>query len=149
MAFHHSVMRFGGISAWVSDWNLAVGDHKGKKTIVLSYNQHNINKTFCGWSILTARWRELTYLVIFGDYLSPLLVKFHRRILLGIRRWRANRGRREKRWSVSTSFNTNFNSCVAVLNELQTNWDHTLFGAMFSGFYSMSREESTIFGGFT
>lgn len=50
------------------------------------------------------------YLVIFGDYLRPLLVKFHRRILLGIRRCK----QREKRWM---SFSTNFNS---------KQWSHAL-----------------------
>lgn len=56
-------------------------------------------KLLCAFTLTDGRKRS-PYLVIFGDYLSPLLVKFHRCILLGIRRWRDNKrgeGRREER----------------------------------------------------
>lgn len=29
--FHHSVMKFGGVSAWLSGWNLASDDHRREK----------------------------------------------------------------------------------------------------------------------
>lgn len=93
--FHHSVMKFGRVSAWVSGWNLAVDDHKKNDCFRLQLHQTFFTMQRC---MFTAGWRQLLpYLVIFGDYLSPLPVKFHRRVLLSIRRWRANtRGRWNK-----------------------------------------------------
>lgn len=75
--FHHSL-----VSAWVTGWNMAVDDHKTNYSLKLQLHQTFLTVKCC--------MQFLLYLVIFGDYLSPLLVKFHRRILLSVRRWRAN-----------------------------------------------------------
>lgn len=93
----------------------------GNEAVIYGRIHHTVMKSQHDW--VTGIWLRMTtrtttpktfysdevwlsaYLVIFGDYLSPLLVKFHRRILLGIRRWRQTEEKGKDEW-VSISFRT-------------------------------------------